>query len=114
MCDEYWELVKQLWQDRDVVIVAGPSKSFVKQATDYLDNAKSLNFIMAPVREAYSVIDDLEQQAYKFPKSSLFILQVGPTATVLAYRMACKGYQALDLGHVSMFYRRYMSNKSKN
>jgi len=47
---------------------------------------------MAPVREAYSVIDDLEQQAYKFPKSSLFILQVGPTATVLAYRMACKGY----------------------
>ena len=33
---------------------------------------------------------------------------MGPTATVLAYDLACQGYQAIDLGHLDIEYEHYL------
>lgn len=33
---------------------------------------------------------------------------MGPTATVLAYDLACRGYQALDIGHLDLEYEWYL------
>ena len=38
------------------------------------------------------------------PKDKLFILALGPMATVLAYDLARLGYRALDLGHIDIEY----------
>ena len=36
---------------------------------------------------------------------------MGPAATVLAYDLACAGYQALDIGHVDMEYEWMLAGK---
>ena len=34
----------------------------------------------------------------------MILLALGPTATILAYDLALKGYQAIDIGHVDIEY----------
>ena len=36
------------------------------------------------------------------PKSVLFLVALGPTATVLAYDLSKIGYQAIDIGHIDI------------
>jgi hypothetical protein len=38
------------------------------------------------------------------PVDNLLVISLGPTATVLAADLAREGRQALDLGHLGMFY----------
>ena len=47
------------------------------------------------------------------PKEKLFILALGPTATVLAYDLATFGFQALDLGHIDIEYEWFLMGATK-
>ena len=38
------------------------------------------------------------------PNEYLILLALGPTATVMAYNLAQKGYQAIDIGHIDIEY----------
>ena len=38
------------------------------------------------------------------PQYDLAVLSLGPTATAMAYDLCREGMQALDLGHLGMFY----------
>mgnify|MGYP000128627122 CR=1 FL=1 len=40
----------------------------------------------------------------KLEKTALFLIALGPTATVLAYDLFKSGYQAIDAGHVDVEY----------
>ena len=40
-------------------------------------------------------------------KNVLFLIALGPTATVLAYDLFKNGYQAIDAGHVDIEYEWY-------
>ena len=41
------------------------------------------------------------------PNEYLILLALGPTATVMAYNLAQKGYQAIDIGHIDIEYEWY-------
>lgn len=101
---EYWERVKDLWRDKDVTLVAGTQRSL---RSEMLTEAKSVAFVQAPSGQkgdgAYAKIDELEASCVALGKPAL--LCVGPTATVLANRLARRGLHANDLGHVGMFMR---------
>lgn len=95
---EYWDQVRALWRGRAVTLVAGNDKSITPAM---LEGSASIRMIAAPDRDAYAVIDQLEEQIGT--PSGVVILCLGATATALAARLAMKGVHALDLGHIGMF-----------
>ena len=46
-------------------------------------------------------------------KSVLFIIALGPTATILAYDLAGLGYQAIDAGHMDVEYEWFKMGATK-
>ena len=47
------------------------------------------------------------------PKDSLFVMALGPTATVLAEDLTNAGYRALDMGHVDTAYEAFLRRSNK-
>ena len=49
----------------------------------------------------------------KQSKDKLFILALGPSATILAYDLAINGYQAMDCGHMDIEYEWFLQGATK-
>lgn len=100
----YWERIKDFWRGKDVMLVAGTMRSL---RPEMLEEATSVKMVDAPSGQrldgAYAKIDELEEIAAGFKGPVLLCL--GPTATVLADRLARRGVHAQDLGHIGMFMR---------
>lgn len=94
----YWQAVRELWRDKNVVLVAGTSKSLTPAT---LEGARSVEVVEVPERDAYSVIDETAEKISD--AADLVILCAGAAATCLAARLDARGIHALDLGHIGMF-----------
>lgn len=99
--DGYWQRCTDLWRDRDVVLVRGSSKSFVKHE---LKEASSVEEIIAPRQHAFVEYATLFRRLRKEKRRVLICL--GATATALSYFLGAEGVHALDLGHLGMMMRR--------
>lgn len=95
--------MKGIWKDRDIVFIEG-EKSRLGVGNDLFDNVRSIRRILCPPRDAFDRIDEIKREACKLEKSVLFLIALGPTATVLAYDLFKVGYQAIDVGHVDVEY----------
>lgn len=93
---DYWEKVRSLWLGKDVIL-AGQSPKILP-----LDGANSVTFIQGPAIDAYAQIDRIEKEIVESGLGPVFIC-LGATATVLAIRLANKGIQAIDMGHMGRF-----------
>lgn len=71
---------------------------------DLFDNVKSIRRILCPPRDAFDRYQEILNEAQKLEKTALFLIALGPTATVLAYDLFKSGYQAIDAGHVDVEY----------
>jgi glycosyltransferase family protein len=103
---DYFEYCRQLWNGRRVVVVTGQGVPFCKDE-GYLGNCETISTILGPAVNAWSEYKQLFKRCLVFDKDMLFLLRLGPTATVLAFDLCHAGYQALDLGHFGMFARRF-------
>ena len=65
---------------------------------------------MCPPENAFDKYDQILKTCLEFSKDKLVVIALGPTATVLAYDLGVKGYQALDLGHIDIEYEWYLRN----
>lgn len=95
--------LKRLWENRDIVFVEGKDTK-LGVGNDLFDNAKSIRRILCPAKNAFLKYTDIKRAALTMPKDILFILALGPTATLLASSLSLAGYQALDLGHMDIEY----------
>lgn len=97
--------LRRLWNGRNVVFVEG-TDTRLGTGDDLFDNVKSVRRILCPNRDAYFSIDAIEAAIKEnYRDDDLIILALGPTATVLAWRLTEKyGMQALDLGHIDVEY----------
>ena len=103
------QMLKQIWEGRDVVIVEG-NQSRTGVGNDLYSNAKSLYRILGYSTNGFSHYDDMLKAitTHVDPKDDkLILLSYGPTATILAYDLAKLGYQAVDLGHLDIEYEWY-------
>lgn len=105
---EYFKHIQQLWNGRDVILINGTNRPFDKHPT-FLTNAASVARWDCPSQNAWAVYKRIFKNCTEESKDTLFILSAGPTATVLAYDLSEAGYQALDLGHIGMYYNRFMT-----
>ena len=98
-----FEKLKKLWEGRDILIVEGyASRSGV--GNDLFDGAKSIKRIICPSRHAYDKKNEIMEAIMNHADGRLVLLMLGPTAKVLAYQLATKGMQAIDIGHVDSEY----------
>lgn len=107
--DVYWLFARKLWEDKHVVLVLGERGGSL---TD-LHHAASVKKIYGPERSAYEFVDGLEARikqavhvgaddGFAYNKKTV-LLCLGPTATILAYRLARVGIHACDVGHLGRF-----------
>lgn len=98
-----FEKLKSIWENRDILIVEGiTSRSGV--GNDLFDKVKSVKRIICPSHNAYSVVDNIQEEIMKHAEGRLILCMLGLTAKVLAYHLSRKGYQVLDIGHIDSEY----------
>ncbi|CZD75385.1 SP_1767 family glycosyltransferase [Streptococcus pneumoniae] len=98
-----FEKLKSIWENRDILIVEGiTSRSGV--GNDLFDKVKSVKRIICPSHNAYSVVDNIQEEIMKHAEGRLILCVLGPTAKVLSYNLCQMGYQVLDVGHVDSEY----------
>lgn len=102
---------KEVWDNKNVIIVEGENTRF-GVGNDLLENAVSINRIIVPAENAFSVYDNILQTVLKYTKEAIYLLAIGPTATVLAYDLGIQGYQAIDIGHLDIEYEWYIQKAS--
>lgn len=105
------QLLKKIWQDRDVVIIEG-NQSRTGVGNDLYDNARKIERILGFPKNAFAHYDkmfDAVKKHIRPEEGKLLLLSYGPTATILAYDLAKLGYQAIDIGHLDIEYEWYKS-----
>lgn len=99
--------LKRIWKDRDCVFVEG-RKTALGVGNDLFQNARKIERILAPAVNAFRAYDSILNACKKQKKDKLFLLALGPTATVLAYDLCKAGYQAVDVGHIDLEYEWFL------
>ncbi|GHV80793.1 hypothetical protein AGMMS49944_25840 [Spirochaetia bacterium] len=106
--DEHFDKLREIWNDRDITIICG-DRSFAKIQYNIYNNAKTIEYIYGPTRDAFSSYKQMLGKALEIPKERLVIIMLGPTGKLLAYALATEvgKYQVLDFGHLAKDYNEY-------
>jgi len=101
---EYWTLLQSLWLDREVTLVRGAQKSLTKELL-IAQGAGEVHEVLCKPNDAWP---DYNQIMAEIGSAERVLLCLGPTATVMAVDLCAKGVHAIDLGHVGLFYKKYL------
>ena len=111
-CCIYIKKLKEIWKNRDVVLLEG-QEARLGVGNDILDGAKSISRILfCPVKNAFNKYDEILSAFNDISSGNLILAALGPTATVLAYDLCKKGYQAVDIGHISEEYECFLRKET--
>lgn len=111
--DSYFQRVEKLFEGKNITLISGGN---VLKHLQYnlLDKSNSVEYIVAPDKDAFDEYDLLLEKAIKVPKDRLICVVLGPTAKPLVYDLAKNGYQAWDLGHFLKDYDAYKKKCIRN
>lgn len=101
---EYADMCVGLWAGRDVAILCETGNSILPLIRK---TAVHTTHVRCPHRQAFDYIKDYERAIVKL-KPELAILSCGPTATILANRLAFLGIHAVDFGSAGGFLRKLL------
>ncbi len=111
-CCTYTKRLKEIWKNRDVIILES-QEARLGVANDLLDGAKSISrIIFCPVKNAFNKYAQILSAFDKVNSDALILAALGPTATVLAYDLCKRGYQAVDIGHISEEYECFLRKET--
>ena len=105
-----FSIMKKIWKGRDIVIVEG-EYTRTGVGNDLLADAKSIERILAPTKNASVVYNQLLKEALKINKDKLILVVLGPAGKCLAYDMFNQGYQVVDIGQIDMDYEWYLAGQ---
>lgn len=110
---KWFNSLKKIWNNRDIIFVEG-EKSRLGVGNDLFDNAKSIKRILCPPENAFDYYNKILSKSLEleYDNNSLYLIALGPTATILAYDLFKNGRQAIDIGHVDIEYE-WCKMKSK-
>lgn len=102
--------LEDLWRDRNVIMIEG-AYSRLGVGNDCFKAARSINRILGPAKNSFDRYNEILGAAMSVEiENPLFILAMGPSATVMAYELAKSGRQAMDMGHLDVEYEWMMMN----
>ena len=98
-----YENLKRIWDNKKVCLIEG-EMTHLGEGNDLFNNAKSIKRILAPSKNAFDVFDEILKKAEKIDKDYIFLIALGPTATILSYELSKRGRVAFDAGHIDVEY----------
>lgn len=104
--------IKRIWDNLDIIIVEG-DKTLMGVNNDLFDNAKSVKRIIVPSVNAFDKYELIYDSIKKQSKDVLYLLAIGPTATILASDLSKIGYHAVDIGHLDIEYEWALAGAKK-
>lgn len=110
--EKRFNLIKEIWDKKNVVMVEG-EKTRLGIGNDLFDNCKSIKRIICPPTNAFSKYEEICNAIRKQGKKNIYLLALGPTATIIAYDMSKEGYHCIDIGHIDIEYMWYKNNSKK-
>lgn len=108
----YYDLIERLWVGQEVVLVRGTERSLV-EAKGPMQLAARTHTVLCSKRDAYTDIDRAEREVVSLGVKRVLI-SAGAMATALAYRLARKGFHAVDLGHIGYGWRDHARRREKD
>lgn len=107
---EIFTLFKQIWKNRNVVLVEG-KYARIGIENDLFADAASVKRILCPQKNAWDKYKEIVQRIKDIAQSGdLVCISLGPAATVMAYDLAKEGMQALDIGQLDNEYEWFIRN----
>lgn len=106
-CGQWIEGIRQIWKDRDLVVVEG-EKTHNGVGNDLFDTARSVERIIGPASDAYEKLDEIIACCMEYAKDRLFLVSLGVAAKFFTERMFLEGYRVLDIGNLDMEYEWYL------
>lgn len=107
LSNKIFEKFREVWLGKDLVIIEG-AKTRLGIGNDLFDSANSIKRIICPSVNAFFKYDEILKSCDKIKENSLVLIALGPTATILAYDLSMKGFQAIDIGHIDIEYEWYL------
>ena len=103
---EYYQAFTSLWENRDLVLVHNSAEAVHHPM---FRGARSVRHVLCPSEHAFRQYSTLLEQSSVHLTSPdvIFLIAAGPTACVLAWDLAQRGAQALDVGHLTSAYDEY-------
>ena len=109
-CSSRIEKIMTIWRGRNVVVVEGYGTR-MGVGNNLFCKTLSLRRIICPSTNAFNVYDRIYNYVLEnVEKDALILCALGMTATVLAFDLSKKGYQAIDIGHLDIEYEWYLMN----
>lgn len=108
--DQVFKTMKQIFKNRNIVIVEGNLTRF-GMGNDLLASAKTVRRIIGPSTNAFEKRTQIEmfiEENISIEEDVLFLVALGPAATVIAADLFDKGFQAIDIGHADLEYEWYI------
>ena len=105
-----YNIIKKIWDKKNLLIIEGENVKF-GVFNDLLSNTRSIGRIVCPDTNSYKFIDEIETIVKaNIEKYDLAIFVLGPTATVLVYRLflSCKGAVFIDIGSINNDYQLFL------
>lgn len=102
---EYFDKLESLWKDQTVTFVGNGVRSLTPK---FLlgTGARQVDWVECSYAHSYVQIEYLMERVTSINNHRV-LLCAGATATCMAERLAKRGYHAIDLGHIGMYWRRY-------
>ena len=97
------DYITKIWKNRKVVFIYGKGGRFKEDSILFREVNKA-GTIFAPPTNAFDEYNRLLEESCMFPKDVLFLIAA---ASVLAYDLFKRGYQAVDVGHIPNCYDQY-------
>lgn len=107
----WFEKVKEIWRDKNVVIVEGEG-THTGVGNDLLDTAAGVERILCPALNAYRYYPEIRQACLRFGRDRLFLLAVGNTAKLLVSDLVKEGRRAVDIGNLDLEYEWFLRKAS--
>lgn len=107
-----YEELKKIWNNKNVCIIEGEN-THLGEGNDLFDNAKTIKRIIAPAKNAFDKFDEIFEEALKVQKDYMFLVALGPTATVLVSELSKLDRTAFDIGHIDIEYEWMLSGAKK-
>ncbi|MDE6184466.1 MAG: GT-D fold domain-containing protein [Lachnospiraceae bacterium] len=104
---KWFERVREIWRDKNVVIVEGEG-THTGVGNDLMDTAAGVERILCPGTNAYRAYPEIRKACLSLGKDKLFLLAVGNTAKLLVSDLAKEGYRAIDIGNLDLEYEWYL------
>lgn len=106
-CGKWAEDIRQIWNDKDVVVVEG-ERTHNGVGNDLLDTAKSIERIIGPSAQAYAKVDEILSSLPKNIQRQIISGLSWCCRQISGGEAFLEGYRALDIGNLDMEYEWYL------